>query len=366
MYNLGGFLTRKRPSPNLTLAEAYYRTALAHHPRHCPTLGYLSELHLTTGNATAANATALELCAACGGGAALPARQAGARGVRSFRRGVALARRLRGATAASQPAAVAATSGSAAIAAATAAALAAALDGDGPAHAGGQRQRQRLLGHLEPAAGGRHRCRRRQVARDHRGGRRQRDHHRSHRCACRHPRRDGADLAGRHHWHPCRRLRRARHHGPIDDGRNRLLSTTLATTRSPITAAARAPAPFPTAALALSPATLTVASAAAVASAPFTATLTAAVVSTTLSTAAAVAAASLTATSSTTSIPPIPTLPHADLERQGAVPARCVGRGGRRGRWQRRHWRPGRCGGGRRGRPCWCCWRLAGAEVTPP
>ena len=76
VYNLGGFLTRKRPSPNLTLAEAYYRTALAHQPHHCPTLGYLAELHLTTGNATAANATALELCAACGGGAALPARQA--------------------------------------------------------------------------------------------------------------------------------------------------------------------------------------------------------------------------------------------------------------------------------------------------
>ena len=76
VYNLGGFLTRKRPSPNLTLAEAYYRTALAHHPHHCPTLGYLAELHLTTADATAANATALELCAACGGGAALPARQA--------------------------------------------------------------------------------------------------------------------------------------------------------------------------------------------------------------------------------------------------------------------------------------------------
>ena len=39
VYNLGGFLTRKRPSPNLTLAEAYYRTALAHQPHHCPTLG---------------------------------------------------------------------------------------------------------------------------------------------------------------------------------------------------------------------------------------------------------------------------------------------------------------------------------------
>ena len=69
MYNLGGFLTRKRPSPNLTLAEAYYRTALAYEPQHCPTLGYLVELHLTTGSATAANATALELCAVCGGGA---------------------------------------------------------------------------------------------------------------------------------------------------------------------------------------------------------------------------------------------------------------------------------------------------------
>jgi len=76
VYNLGGFLTRKRPSPNLTLAEAYYRTALAHEPQHCPTLGYLVELHLTTGSATAANATALELCAVCGGGAARQARQA--------------------------------------------------------------------------------------------------------------------------------------------------------------------------------------------------------------------------------------------------------------------------------------------------
>lgn len=66
VYNLGGFISRKRPSPKLARAEAYYRKALSHEPTHCPTLGYLSELYLTQSNASAASATALLLCAACG------------------------------------------------------------------------------------------------------------------------------------------------------------------------------------------------------------------------------------------------------------------------------------------------------------
>ena len=76
VYNLGGFLTRKRPTPNYTLAEEYYQTALAHDPHHCPTLGYLAELYLMTADAAAANKTALRLCAACGGADAVAARQA--------------------------------------------------------------------------------------------------------------------------------------------------------------------------------------------------------------------------------------------------------------------------------------------------
>ena len=76
VYNLGGFLTRKKPTPNVTLAEEYYHTALAHDPLHCPTLGYLAELYLQMNNATAAAATALTLCAACGGADATPVRQA--------------------------------------------------------------------------------------------------------------------------------------------------------------------------------------------------------------------------------------------------------------------------------------------------
>lgn len=67
VYNLGGFVSRKRPQPQFDHAEAYYRTALGFSPSHCPTLGYLAELYLMTNNASAANETALALCAACGG-----------------------------------------------------------------------------------------------------------------------------------------------------------------------------------------------------------------------------------------------------------------------------------------------------------
>lgn len=40
IYNLGGFVERKRPAPQYEHAEGYYLTALSHVPTHCPTLGY--------------------------------------------------------------------------------------------------------------------------------------------------------------------------------------------------------------------------------------------------------------------------------------------------------------------------------------
>ena len=76
VYNLGGFVSRKRPLPDFAHSERYYHTALSHDPYHCPTLGYLSELYLMMGNASAATATALTLCAACGGATSSAALQA--------------------------------------------------------------------------------------------------------------------------------------------------------------------------------------------------------------------------------------------------------------------------------------------------
>ena len=66
IHNLGGFVSRKRPTPQLAHSEAYYLEALSFEPNHCPTLGYLAELYLTKSNATAAAATAARLCLACG------------------------------------------------------------------------------------------------------------------------------------------------------------------------------------------------------------------------------------------------------------------------------------------------------------
>ena len=71
VHNLAGFISRKRPRPQLEHARAYYDAALAHEPDHCPTLGYLAELHVMTANLTAALATALRLCAACGPASAI-------------------------------------------------------------------------------------------------------------------------------------------------------------------------------------------------------------------------------------------------------------------------------------------------------
>lgn len=66
VHNLAGYVSRKRPMPNLAHARQYYDEALAFVTDHCPSLAYLSELHLQQSNATAAAETAERLCAACG------------------------------------------------------------------------------------------------------------------------------------------------------------------------------------------------------------------------------------------------------------------------------------------------------------
>lgn len=73
VYNLAGFVERKRPTPDFAHAEGYYRTALSHEPAHCPTLGYLTELYLMRSNASAARDTALRLCGVCGATATIVA-----------------------------------------------------------------------------------------------------------------------------------------------------------------------------------------------------------------------------------------------------------------------------------------------------
>ena len=75
VYNLGGFLSRKRPEPSYEHAESYYKTALAHDPSHCPALGYLAELRILQGNRSAAKAAARDVCRLCGGAASSSAGQ---------------------------------------------------------------------------------------------------------------------------------------------------------------------------------------------------------------------------------------------------------------------------------------------------
>ena len=71
VHNLAGFLSRKRPLPQLERAQAYYDEALQYDAQHCPTLGYLAELHLMTSNHSAARRTAQRLCATCGASSAI-------------------------------------------------------------------------------------------------------------------------------------------------------------------------------------------------------------------------------------------------------------------------------------------------------
>lgn len=66
VHNLAGFVSRKRPSPDFAKARTYYDAALGFSSNHCPTLQYLTELNLQTGNTSGALATAERLCTACG------------------------------------------------------------------------------------------------------------------------------------------------------------------------------------------------------------------------------------------------------------------------------------------------------------
>lgn len=66
VYNLAGFISRKRPLSDYAHSESYYLDALALVPTHCPTLSYLAELYLVTHNSSAAANTAMRLCDACG------------------------------------------------------------------------------------------------------------------------------------------------------------------------------------------------------------------------------------------------------------------------------------------------------------
>ena len=65
VYNYLGFVNRKKAAPDYDHARTYYDTALDLWPGNCGALAYLTELHLTLNNATAASKTHSLLCAAC-------------------------------------------------------------------------------------------------------------------------------------------------------------------------------------------------------------------------------------------------------------------------------------------------------------
>merc|ERR1719181_411479 len=65
VYNYLGFVNRKKAEPDYDHARTYYDTALTLWPGNCGALSYLTELHLTLNNATAASTTHSQLCAAC-------------------------------------------------------------------------------------------------------------------------------------------------------------------------------------------------------------------------------------------------------------------------------------------------------------
>merc|ERR1712182_61689 len=65
VYNYLGFVSRKKSEPDYAHARTYYDTALTLWPGNCGAMSYLTELHLTLNNATAASKTHSQLCAAC-------------------------------------------------------------------------------------------------------------------------------------------------------------------------------------------------------------------------------------------------------------------------------------------------------------
>ena len=72
VFNYLGFVNRKKAAPDYDHARTYYDTALDLWPENCGALAYLTELHLTLNNATAASTTHARLCAACDGSFAAP------------------------------------------------------------------------------------------------------------------------------------------------------------------------------------------------------------------------------------------------------------------------------------------------------
>ena len=67
VWNYLGFVNRKKATPDYDHAKTYYDKALELWPGNCGALSYMTELHLTLNNATAARATHADFCAACDG-----------------------------------------------------------------------------------------------------------------------------------------------------------------------------------------------------------------------------------------------------------------------------------------------------------
>jgi len=72
VYNYLGFVSRKKSEPDYAHAHTYYDTALMLWPGNCGAMSYMTELYMTTGNATAAATTHARLCAACDESFAVP------------------------------------------------------------------------------------------------------------------------------------------------------------------------------------------------------------------------------------------------------------------------------------------------------
>ena len=65
IYNYLGFVNRKKATPDYDHAKTYYDKALALWPGNCGAMSYMTELHLTLNNATAASTTHARLCEEC-------------------------------------------------------------------------------------------------------------------------------------------------------------------------------------------------------------------------------------------------------------------------------------------------------------
>ncbi len=65
VYNYLGFVSRKKSEPDYAHAHTYYDTALTLWPGNCGAMSYMTELYMTTGNATAASTTHARLCEEC-------------------------------------------------------------------------------------------------------------------------------------------------------------------------------------------------------------------------------------------------------------------------------------------------------------